>query len=1074
LSAPVGYYRHPSIHGDVVIFVSEDDLWSVPSTGGQATRLTANAGPAILPKLSPDGKMVAFSSRDEGPLEASVIDITGGPARRLTWFGSTTMVVGWSGDGESVIVSSDREQPFPSLMSLWSIPLDGSPPHALPYGPARSLACEPGGAGVVIGRNTIDPARWKRYRGGSAGQLWIDRSGRGQFERLIELDGSLASPMWIGRRIYFISDHEGHGNIYSCTPMGRNLQRHTDHSDFYARFPDTDGSSIIYHAGADLWRFDTDATKPEQVDVTLSSSRPARNRSFESATRHLESIDLHPKGQSVAVTARGTVQTMDLWEGAPLPLNPTSTTRDRLATWLPDGERIVAVTDESGEEQLVVMAADGTGERRSLLADIGRPFWIEAAPAGADRVAVLNERQEVIIVNLRSGQAKVVARSSDNRPGGMSWSSDGRWLAYSADATPRTSAIFVHDTTTGRTRQVTSGDFIDEYPSFDPGGAYLYFLSLRTFNPVGDPAFFDFGFPKGGRPYVLPLEKSTPSPFSVEMSEARPVGAPPTQNGNGDAKVDEPTPVAIDFSGIEERLIAVPVPEARYTAVRGATGRMLFSSLPVTGAFAESGTSDPQGLLQSWDFAKLKVEKVVDGISSFAVSHDGNVLGIRSGAKFRAVPVAFKEESPGPEEFTRETGWVNMARLRVEVDPGEEWHQMASEAWRLQRDQFWVANMSGVDWKGVFRRYRPLIDRVGTRGEFSDFMWEMQGELGTSHAYEMGGDYLPTPHWNQGFLGADVEFDRRSNSWRIGRVPNGDAWLPNARSPLSASGVDVQPGDRLVAVDGVAVNRAITPSQRLTDRAGRTVNLTVKRGRRKERTVAVTTLRSEGALRYRDWVEGNRRAVHEATRGKAGYLHLPDMGSRGYSEFHRYFPVEVTRIGLVIDVRFNGGGNVSQLLLQKLLRKRIGYDRTRHADQLVPYPADSPLGPMVALTNEFAGSDGDIFSHAFKMYGLGPLIGTRTWGGVIGIWPRHALVDGTLTTQPEFSYWFSDVGWNVENYGTDPDIVVEYLPQDYAAGRDPQLERGISEVMAQIDDLDVVLPDMRRRNSRKIPKLPPR
>ena len=1080
MPAPVGYYRHPSIHGDLIVFASEDDLWSTASTGGQASRITANSGSAMLPALAPDGSLLAFSSRDEGPLEAFVIDPGGGEAKRLTWFGGTTSVVGWSRRRSAVLVSTDHRQPFPSLMEIWEIPIDGSPPRPLGHGPARSIAHQPAGRGVVIGRNTTDPARWKRYRGGTAGQLWIDRKGTGEFAKLIELEGSLVTPMWIGARVYFISDHEGHGNIYSCTPTGRNIKRHTDHADFYARYPSTDGRTVVYHAGADLWKLDVANDAVARIGVTLTSSRPQRARKFEPALRHLESIDLHPHGQALVATARGGVYTMGLWEGAPRGLEGDSAIRDRLATWLPDGERLVAISDATGEERLVVFRADGTSERRTLSADVGRPYWIEAAPAGADRVAILNQRQEIQIVNIRSGQAKLVARSTDDRPPGIAWSPDGRWLAFGANATTRTSAIFLYDATTGRTTKVTSGDFIDGYPSFDPAGKYLYFLSWRTFDPVADGAFFDFGFPRGCRPYVLPLVAETPSPFAPEHEIPRPVGAPAANgkpNGEANDAPTEPEPVVVDLAGIADRLIAAPFSEGRYTGVAGAAGRILVSSVPVSGTLGESwreGDPDPKGLLQAYDFAKGKVEKVADGISSFAVSMDGKVLGIRSGRKFRVVPVGFHEDTPGPDETSRETGWVDMARIRVEVDPGEEWAQMAREAWRLQRDQFWNPEMSDVDWEAVYRRYAPLVDRIGSRAEFSDFMWEMQGELGTSHAYELGGDYQKPPSWFQGFLGADVDFDRRSKTWRIGRIPRGDSWEPEVASPLSAPSVDVVEGDQLLAVDGRPIDATAGPASRLTDRAGRAVELTVRRGRRKPRQVAIKALRSEGSLRYRDWVETNRTAVHEATGGTSGYVHIPDMGARGYSEFHRYFPVEVTRQGLVVDVRFNGGGNVSQLLLQKLLRSRIGYDKTRYGDSLDPYPADSPLGPMVALTNEYAGSDGDIFSHAWKRYGLGPLIGTRTWGGVVGIWPRHALVDGTITTQPEFSYWFEDVGWTVENYGTDPDIVVEFTPQDHAAGRDPQLARGISEVIRLVDALDVVEPDLSTRPTRKIPTLPPR
>jgi tricorn protease len=531
----------------------------------------------------------------------------------------------------------------------------------------------------------------------------------------------------------------------------------------------------------------------------------------------------------------------------------------------------------------------------------------------------------------------------------------------------------------------------------------------------------------------------------------------------------------VDLDGIEERVVAIPVPAGRYTAVAGAAGRVFFSSVPVEGSIGDSWRAPskrPKGRLQAYDFTKQKVEAVSEGVSGFGVSADGKVLAIRSQAKLRVVPVGFKEESSSPDEVGRETGWVDMNRIRIEVDPGVEWEQMTREAWRLQRDQFWTEDMAGVDWKGVYRRYQPLVARIGSRAEFSDFMWEMQGELGTSHAYELGGDYRRGPQYNVGFLGADLEYSRRSGSWSIARLPSGDSWIPGSASPLAAPGLDVRVGDRIVAVNGVELSARMSPARALTDQAGRPVTVALRRGRRKAHSVVVKTLRTEQPLRYRDWVAANRATVHAATGGRVGYIHIPDMGPVGFGEFHRHLSVEIDRPGLIVDVRFNGGGNVSQLLIQTLLRRRIGYDQTRYGENLVPYPGDSPHGPMAALTNEWAGSDGDIFSHAFKLYGLGPLIGTRTWGGVVGVWPRHSLVDGTITTQPEFSYWFEDVEWGVENYGTDPDIEVVITPQDYREGRDPQLVRGIEEVERIIAASEPAVPNVGRAPSRKAPRLP--
>jgi tricorn protease len=389
---------------------------------------------------------------------------------------------------------------------------------------------------------------------------------------------------------------------------------------------------------------------------------------------------------------------------------------------------------------------------------------------------------------------------------------------------------------------------------------------------------------------------------------------------------------------------------------------------------------------------------------------------------------------------------------------------MYDEAWRLQREHFWHPEMSGVDWNRVRERYLPVLERVGTRTEFSDLMWEVQGELGTSHCYELGGDYLPSPNWRQGFLGADVDFNRRSGRWEIRSIPRGDSWNTAARSPLAAPGLNLAPGDGIVAVGGELVDKSVSPDERLVNMADRNVRLTIGRRRaRKTETITVRALDSESPLRYRDWVEGNREHVHEATRDRVGYVHIPDMGPAGYAEFHRYYNPESDKDGIIIDVRFNRGGHVSQLLLEKLLRRRIGYDISRWSEPL-PYPESAPMGPMVALTNEYAGSDGDIFCHAFKLLGLGPLIGKRTWGGVVGIWPRTALVDGTITTQPEFAYWFTDVGYSVENYGTDPDIEVDIRPQDYAAGKDTQLERGLKEIQNIIREKGATRPDFDRPN----------
>ncbi len=1078
MPAEKGYYRHPTIHGDQVVFVCEDDLWKVSADGGTASRLTANPGSASFPVFSPDGSRIAFTGRDEGPPEVYSMDAGGGAVRRLTWLGGLTQSLGWSRDGVEVLFSSDWRQPFRGAFHLGSVPDGGGVPRALSLGPARSMSFEPDGPGRVIGRNLGDPARWKRYRGGTAGTIWVDRRGKDDFSPLIRLQGNLANPMWIGARIYFLSDHEGCGNLYSCTPTGRGVRRHTDHEDFYVRFPSTDGRRIVYHAGADLFVFDCASDTEHKLDVQVLSSRSQRNRKFVSASRYLESFHLHPKGDAIAAISRGGVYSMGLWEGAAGRNDPAGGARYRLARWMPDGKRVAAVTDAGGEEGIAVLPTQGRGKPLWIPGDFGRVILFEVAPAGPDRVAMTNHRQEVTLVDLTTRKSRIIARSRFGRIAGLAWSADGRWFAFGYPDTQRTCRIEVCDARRGgKLTTVSRPGFRDYQPAFDPDGKHLYFLSDRVFDPVPDRHYFDHGFPKGTLPMLQPLKADTVSPFSAAARAPRPPGTPGIgevkhAGGSKQRSADLPPDVEIDFDGIADRVLAFPVPEGIYGRILGAKGRVLFSSYPLEGTLSQNwvdaGEPPAKGKIEAFDFEKGKVELVQDRITDFMLSSDAKVLGIRSGNRIRVVPATHKAgQKTGQEKPGRESGIVDLERFRVSVIPALEWIQMYREAWRLQRDQFWTPDMSGVDWQAVCDRYRPLVDRVGARSEFSDLMWEMQGELGTSHCYEMLGDYRPEPAWHLGFLGADIEYDSSKRTWRIVRIPCGDSWDTKKSSPLRAPGMNVREGDELLEVAGQPVDHEVSPYERLVHFAGQAVTLKVrtrseKRRAAKTRTITVLTLRDEYGLRYRDWVEKNRALVHAKTKGVVGYLHIPDMGSAGFSEFHRYFSQEVNHKGLIIDVRHNGGGNVSQLILQKLLRKRIGYDATRWG-QPESYPFDAPMGPMVALTDEYAGSDGDIFSHSFKLNGLGPLIGKRTWGGVVGIWPRHALVDGTITTQPEFAFWFSDVGWGVENYGTDPDIEVEIRPRDYLVGADPQLDRGIVEVLKIVRKARPTIPKLSER-----------
>lgn len=1127
---PAGYYRFPTIYAERVVFVSEDDLWEVPASGGIARRLTSNLGEVSRPCFSPDGQMLAFVGREEGQSEVYVMPALGGPARRLTYLGAAfCRTQRWTPDGR-IVFASNAEQWHPGATELFTIAPEDTLPVKLPYGVARSIDFGPNG-GMVLGRNTDDPARWKRYQGGTAGQILIDPDGRGDFRPLISVKGNLTSPLWVGERIFFISDFEGIGNLYSCLPSGEDLQRHTDHEDYYARHASTDGRTIVYHAGADIFRFEPASGRSEMIPVEYFSPRVQRNRRFVPADRYLNEYSLHPRGQAVAIATRGKMFSFANWEGAvqqysvdpekPVEAEAAETAvRYRLPTWLHDGKRLVAVTDYGGEESFVLWSGENGGETVILSGlDIGRPEAVAVNPR-KDQVVFSNHRYELCWLDLETRALRRIDRGKANPITGFSWSPDGEWVAYSVSTSLSVTALKLWNVASGESHTVVSPLIRDVAPSFDPNGKYLYFLSYRSFDPVYDNIQFDLSFPRGMKPYLVTLQKDTPSPFvprpqlgdetcSDEPNpEPEPEPAPETQgavrsedplavesepgpDGEGPAErhdttspsaeegKEKKTRIQVDLDGIEQRILAFPVPEGIYGRVAGAkNGKAVYTRFPVEGAIQRQAMQDhaPRGTLYAYNFEEQKEEHLTNGISDFAVSMDGAFLIYRSDKRLRVLKAGEKPADEGSNP-SRRTGWLNLDRVKVQVTPGAEWRQMFREAWRLQRDQFWDPAMSQVDWLSVHDRYLSLVDRVSSRSEFSDLMWEMQGELATSHAYESGGDYRPGPFYSQGYLGAEYAFSPEQGGWLVTRVLQGDPWDTNGDSPFNEPGSNLHTGDILLAINGLPLSRSVSPAKALVNLAGEEVTiryLSQDGGSWSPCWTTVRALASETPLRYREWVESNRRRVHEATGGRTGYIHIPDMMATGFAEFHRGFLSEIDRDSLIVDVRFNRGGHVSALLLEKLARKRLGYDKARWMEVATPYPQESVLGPIVALTNELAGSDGDIFSHGFKMMKIGPLIGKRTWGGVVGIWPRHNLVDGSTTTQPEFSFWFHDVGWGVENYGTDPDIEVDNLPQDAMHGIDRQLERAIEEVKRLLVENPPRVPQFDQRPSRAIPRLPKR
>ncbi|MFF5142151.1 S41 family peptidase [Streptomyces sp. NPDC013157] len=1052
-TGPRSYLRFPHVHGDLVAFTAEDDVWLAPLDGGRAWRVSADNVPVTLPRISPDGTTVAWTSTRDGAPEIHLAPVDGGPSTRLThWGSSRTQVRGWTADGQVLAISTHGQA---SLRRSWAhtVPLDGGPSTVLPYGPVGHVA--PGPHTVLLsapmGR---EAAWWKRYRGGTAGKLWIDREGAGEFVRLhAELDGNLEYPVWAGDRIAFLSDHEGTGALYSSLADGSDLRRHTPLDGFYARHASGDGTRVVYASAGELWLLDDlEGAEPRCLDIRLGGQRVDRQPYPVNAARWFGSASPDHTARGSAVLVRGGVHWVTHRSGPARALAAQPGVRARLpVTFRADAEEwVVWVTDAEGDDALEFAPATGlvpgATPRRIAAGQLGRVLDLAVAPDGG-RVAVAAHDGRLLLVERETGEVREVDRSEDGDVSGLAFSPDSGWLAWSHPGAGGLCQLRIAHTTDLTVTEATPLRFRDYDPAFTRDGKHLAFLSTRSFDPVYDEHVFDLAFVVGDRPHLITLAATTPSPFGPQR-HGRPFETP-DKDETPDA---EGTPATrIDLEGLADRIVPFPVEAGRYSTLRAAKDGVLWLRHPVRGVLGASRAHPedpaPKTELERYDLAQQRIEYLASDADHFEVSGDGKRVLLWADGKLKVVP-SDRRASNDDDSDTNIT--VDLSRVRQTVDPAAEWRQMFDETGRIMRDQFWRPDLGGVDWDGVLDRYRPLVDRCATHDDLVDLLWEVQGELGTSHAYV-------TPRGGhgggarQGLLGADIS-RHADGSWRIDRILPAETSDPGARSPLAAPGAAVRPGDAIVAVAGRPVDPVTGPGPLLVGTAGKAVELTVSpAGGGDLRHPVVVPVSDEEPLRYHAWVADRRAHVHELSGGRLGYLHVPDMQAPGWAQIHRDLNVEMAREGIVVDVRENRGGHTSQLVVEKLARRIVGWDLPRGM-RPQSYPRDAPRGPVVVVANEFSGSDGDIVNAAIKALGIGPVVGTRTWGGVIGIDSRYRLVDGTLVTQPKYAFWLEGYGWGVENHGVDPDVEVVQTPQDWGAARDPQLDEAVRLALEALED----------------------
>ncbi|MFF7313286.1 S41 family peptidase [Streptomyces sp. NPDC008137] len=1073
------YLRLPHLHDDLLCFVAEDDLWLAPlDAPGRAWRLTVDRAKLGHPRFSPDGRHLAYTSWRTLVPEVHLVPVAGGPGRRLTHWGSAdTRVCGWTPEGEILAVASHGE-PFSFFTWGYKVPLDGTPGRKLPWGPVSDIqAADLDGERktlLLTGTPPHEPASWKRYRGGATGRLWLHG------ERLLEgLGGHLHSPMFVAGRIAFLSDHEGVGNLYSCAYDGSDLRRHTDHDAFYARHAASDGTRVVYQCAGDLWLVDDLApgSAPRRLEVRLGGPRAGRRPYQVAAAQHLDGLSVDETGRASAVVVRGSLYWLTHRDGPARTLTDTPGVRVRMPEMLGASGRVAYVTDAEGEDAIEIASlprASGAREPYRLASGaLGRVRELVSDPEG-ERLAVASHDGRLLLIDVTEdsgGGVTELIRSINGPVRDLAFSPDGAWLTWSHPGIGRTlRQIKMARIEGGAVIDVTNGRFEDENPVFTRDGRYLAFLSWRGFDPVYDVHTGDLSFPLGCRPYLVPLSSATPSPFAVNP-EGRPAAGgldPVEDDENGDGGT-----VTVEAEGLESRVTPFPVAASKYSALHPvAGGGLVWLRWPISGALGETfaNPDDTSGrpTLEHFGITKAKRSELVDHLDWFAVSGDGSRLVVVDEGELRAVPAT---ESGDADTVV----WIDARRILHVVDPAAEWRQAYEEAGRLIRAYFWEPGMCGIDWAGVLDQYRPLVERVASPDEFADLLREVLGELGTSHAYVSAArrDEGP-PHYQrrQGLLGANLV--RRDGGWTVLRILAGDSSDSKARSPLAGTGI--REGAVLTHVDGRPVDPDAGPYPLLAGAGGTTVELTFMPAESAgpPRRVAVVPLVDERPLRYQDWVAKRRAVVRELSGGRCGYLHIPDMGGSGWAQFNRDLRMEVSRPALIVDVRGNAGGHISELVIETLSRTILGWDLTRDA-QPVSYTSNAPRGPVVALADEATSSDGDMITAAFKLLKLGPVVGQRTWGGVVGMTGRHELGDGTVITVPMNAAWFDAYGWSVENRGVAPDIDVLRTPLDWAEGRHAQLTDAVELALGLLESSPAAVPPTYSDvPDRSRPKLPPR
>ena len=1047
--------RFPDIHGERVVFTYGGDLWTVSRNGGAAVRLTAHPGVETYAKFSPDGNWIAFTGQYDGDEQVYVIPSNGGEPKQLTFYpsrgplaprwGYDNQVLGWTKEGR-IFYRGGRDSWSLPIAKLYSVSPSGGPSEALPMPEAGSGSFSPDGARMVYSPRFRDFRPEKRYSGGQANKLYIYDLRTNDAQLISDSPFASRDAMWIGDTIYYNTDKDGKFNLWSYDPGSKKTVQVTKNRDWDIRWPSSDDRSrIVYEREGELEILDVGSKKASRISITVPDDGINKRPRQTSVANRVSWFGLSPKGERAVFSARGDIFTVPIEKGGARNLTRSSGAHDRFPAWSPDGRWIAYMSDQSGEDEVWIVAQDGSAQPQQLTTGGSAQRYAPQWSADSKKIVFGDKNGRVYVVNVASKAMQMIVDAPNGQITDYEFSPKGNFVAYSMGNANAISSVYIWSADENKNYRVTPDMFQAHDATWDPNGGYLYFLSDREYAPLIGTTEFNYASNRSDQVYALALRKDSKNPFPFESDE---VSIVEEKKEGTPAPAVSPSPAAspsmpekIDFDGIEGRAAKAPLGADNYGGLVATKGHLIYT---INAPFYYGRQADTQASVRVFSLKDRKETTLLTGTGALSVSADGSKL-------MSALQGTYLTMDANPlGERSRKN--ISTAGMVAEIDPAKEWRQIFFEVWRQYRDWFYAPNMHGYDWAKIRDDYLKWLPYVNHRSDLNYLLSEMQSELAVQHAYIDGGDFNLPPRVRVALAGAQFEADKSANRYRISKILVGQNEEDIYRSPFTEVGSEAKVGEYVLAINGEDVTADRDIYSYLRGKADSTVTFTLNTtpSMQGSRTVTIRPITSESDLVYLDWVMDNRRRVDQLSGGRLGYLHIPDMGAAGIREFIKWYYPQLRKEGLVVDVRANGGGNVSRMLIERLRRKVLGINYNSYSEDGNTYPDGAFNGPMIALLNENSASDGDIFPYMFREAGLGQLVGKRSWGGVVGISNRGTLIDGGIVNVPQSALANPKGEYIIEGYGVDPDIEVENDPKSVLAGRDPQLERAVSELMKKL------------------------